>query len=248
MYDYFLGGKTNFPADREAAEAVIAAYPAMRTAAVANRAWLARAVRFAAGEGLRQFLDIGTGIPTMGNTNEVAHAVAPDAKVVYVDNDPIVLTHARALLAGMEPGDRTSVLQADLREPDAILGNASELLDLGRPVALMLVAILHFLDDADDPAGIVRKLLDALAPGSLLILSHATGDFTDARAITASRAVYQNSTAPFRARGREEVLRFFDGTELVEPGLVQLPWWRPDGPLGPEAASVSSYAGIGRKP
>jgi hypothetical protein len=247
MYDYFLGGKTNFPADREAAEKVIAAFPPMRAAAVANRAWLARAVRFAIAEGQRQFLDVGTGIPTMGNTNEVAHAVAPDARVVYVDNDPIVLSHARALLAGMEPGGRTSVLHGDLRAPEGILERAGEVLDLGRPVTLMLVAILHFLADSDQPHRIVRELVSALPAGSLLLLSHATGDFTTPEVISGSSAVYENATAPFVARSREEVLRFFDGTELVEPGLVQLPMWRPDGPLPPEAAAISSYAGVGRK-
>ncbi|AXI80876.1 SAM-dependent methyltransferase [Peterkaempfera bronchialis] len=248
MYDYYLGGKDNFPADREAAEAVIQAYPASRVTALANRAFLGRAVRHVAGElGIRQFLDVGTGIPTQGNTNEVAHEVAPDARVLYVDNDPIVLSHARALLAHADEGQRTQVMLGDLRDPAAITAEARKLLDFDRPVALMLVAILHFVRDEEEPAEIVRALLDPLPSGSALILTHATSDYASREAVAMGKDVYNRATAPFLPRDRQAVEAFFAGTEPVEPGLVQAPWWRPDGEVPKGSEVISLYGGVGVK-
>ncbi|WP_055585841.1 SAM-dependent methyltransferase [Streptacidiphilus griseoplanus] len=249
MYDYYLGGKDNFPADRAAAEAVIRAYPPSRATARANRDFLGRAVRFAAQDlGIRQFLDVGTGIPTQGNTNAVAHEVASDARVLYVDNDPIVLTHARALLAHGDEGQRTQVVLGDLRDPASVLAEAGKILDLGRPVALMLVAILHFLRDEEKPAGIVRELVSALPSGSALVLSHATADFASEQAVAEGRQVYDRATAPFVPRDGADVLEFFTGLEWVEPGLVQAPFWRPDGEPPLQAREISLYGGVGVKP
>ena len=243
MYDYWLGGKDNFPADREAAEEVLALVPQARDMARENRAFLRRTVRFLAGEaGIRQFLDIGTGLPAQGNVHEVAQAVAPDARVAYVDNDPLVHVHANALLAGSS----TTIILADLRKPDTILGHPKvrHLIDFDQPLALLLVAVLHFLTDEDDPAGIVARLRDAMAPGSFLAVSHATGDFNPEVATKAARA-YDRATSPVVPRTRAEVARFFDGFALVDPGLVQVSRWRPDGEI-PED-NVWIYGGVGRK-
>ncbi|GJF28015.1 hypothetical protein KNE206_07150 [Kitasatospora sp. NE20-6] len=249
MYDYYLGGKDNFPADREAAERALAANPEFRSTARANRAFLQRAVRHVAALGIDQFLDIGTGIPTAGNTHETAQTVTPSARVVYVDNDPIVLTHARALMAGMGHG-RTSVLQADLRDPAAILAapEVGELLDPDRPVALVLAAVMHFLRDEDDPAGVLRTLLDALAPGSHLILSHGTADFIPAEIRDRVTGVYDKATAPLVGRSRAEVEGFLDGLEILEPGVVTVPLWRPEGEPAEGADRVSMYGVVARKP
>jgi O-methyltransferase involved in polyketide biosynthesis len=249
MYDYYLGGKDNFEADREAAEAAIAAYPPLRAWARANRAFLGRAVRFAAAQGIRQFLDIGTGIPSAGSTNEIAQAVDPDARVVYVDNDPIVLTHARALLAG-HPSGHTTVIQADLRDPAAILAHPELLaaLDLSQPVALMLVAVLHFVPDEQGAAEAVATLRAALAPGSLLIISHASGDFATRSMATDGPKAYSQASAPLILRQGEAVQAFFGDFPLVEPGLVQLPLWRPDGDLPDAWQTLSAYAGVARTP
>jgi hypothetical protein len=249
MYDYYLGGKDNFPADREAAERVLALGPLVRISALANRAFLQRAVRFLAEQGIGQFLDIGTGIPTAGNTHEVAQQVRPDARVAYLDNDPIVLVHSRALLAGSASGG-VSVLQADLRDPKAILADPAvrELLDFDRPVALLLFAVLHFIDETDDPYTVVRTLVDALPSGSYLALSHATGDFTTPERAGLGPAIYRNATAQLTMRSREQVLRFFEGMELAEPGLVTAPQWRADGPAEATDATVAIWAGVGRKP
>ncbi|HEX9343766.1 MAG TPA: SAM-dependent methyltransferase [Actinomycetota bacterium] len=248
MYDYFLGGKDNFPADREAAEKVLAIVPEGRDMARENRAFLGRAVRFLAGSGIRQFLDIGTGIPTQGNTNAVAHAVAHDARVAYVDNDPIVLVHARALLAAHDQ-DRTTVVQADLRQPAELLAHPEvrAMIDFQQPVAILLVAILHFIRDQEDPAGIVACLKQVMAPGSYLVISHGTQDLDP---VMAQRAVrpYNQATAPFILRSRDEIASFFDGLELVDPGLVQLPLWRPDGPVTANLDRIWLYGGIGQQP
>lgn len=248
MYDYYLGGKDNFEVDRQAAEQVINAFPAIKETTLANRAFLGRAVRYAAGRGLRQFLDIGTGIPTQANTDQVAHEAAPDARVLYVDNDPMVLRHADALMAQADSGKRTRVLLGDLREPEAILAEARQLLDFSEPVALMLVAVLHFVHDGERPHEIVRTLVDALPSGSLLILSHATGDFMPKESLDVHRDVYTRATSPFSDRPEAEVAAFFDGLELVEPGLVQLPWWRPDGAVPEGSERVAGWAGVGVKP
>nr|WP_033258202.1 MULTISPECIES: SAM-dependent methyltransferase [Kitasatospora] len=249
MYDYYLGGKDNFPADRAAAEQVISLSPLVRISARANRAFLQRAVRVLAERGVRQFLDIGTGIPSAGNTHEIAQAVDPAARVAYLDNDPIVLVHGRALLAGARPGS-VSVLQADLREPKAILADPAvrELLDLEQPVALQLFAILHFIDEADDPYAIVRTLVDALPSGSYLALSHGTADFMPPQDVDKGPDAYRNATAQLSLRSREQVLRFFDGLELLEPGLVTAPLWRPDQEPLDTDAQVAIWAGVGRKP
>ncbi len=248
MYDYYLGGKDNFPADRKAAEEVLAVLPEGRDMARANRAFLGRAVRFLAGAaGIRQFLDIGTGLPTQGNTNEVAHAVAPGSRVVYVDNDPIVLVHARALLAAHDQS-RTTVIQADLRVPDGILAHPEvhATLDFDQPMAILLVAILHFIRDQEDPAGIVARLKQVMSPGSYLVISHGTQDFDPALAQQAVRP-YNRATAPFVLRSKDEIAGFFDGLDLVDPGLVQIPLWQPDGPLPSSLDRIWLYGGIGRK-
>jgi trans-aconitate methyltransferase len=246
MYDYYLGGKDNFPADHKAAEEVLAAAPSMRSMARENRKFLQRAVRYLAGEvGIRQFLDIGTGLPTQGNVHEIAQSVAPDARVVYVDNDPIVLTHSRALL----DAESTTVVQADLREPDAILEHPDvhKLIDFEQPMALLLVAVLHFIQDQDDPVGIVTRLRDAMAPGSYLAISHGTTDMENAREEIAAGVVraYQRSTSPVVLRSRAEIERFLDGFDLVEPGLAQIHQWRPDGPRPDVQGGI--YGAVGRK-
>jgi hypothetical protein len=250
-YDYWLVGKDNFPADRAAAEAVLAANPAVRLTVQENRAFLRRVVRFLAAEtGLRQFLDIGTGIPTSPNVHEVAQAVAPAARVVYIDNDPIVQVHARALLAGSGRG-RTTVIQADLRAPDAILQHPQvrQVIDFDQPVAVLLVAILHHLTDEEDPAGVVARLRDAVPSGSHVAISHGTWDINPQAAQRAAQRFAQTRTAaPYVARKHAEIERFFDGLELLDPGLVQPPLWRPEGPVTVDLERVSFYAGVGRKP
>ncbi|WP_261558804.1 SAM-dependent methyltransferase [Frankia tisae] len=248
MYDYFLGGKDNFPADREAAEQSLVAFPNLRTVARENRAFLARTVRFLAGEvGIRQFLDIGTGIPTSPNLHEIAQEIAPDARVVYADNDPIVLTHARALLTGTTQG-ATAYLDVDARNVAGIL-TAPELrdtLDVTKPIALSLIALFHFIPDSDDPYGIVRSLVDALPAGSYLALSHVTADEDSGWEQVAE--TYRSRGIPLQPRTRAQVARFFDGLELVEPGVQVVHRWRPDGTAtGLTDLEVSNYGGVGRK-
>ncbi len=220
-YDYWLGGKDNFPADREAGDAVAAAFPSVRVGVIENRRFLCRAVRFLAEEvGIRQFLDIGTGIPTSPNVHEVAQSIAPESHVVYVDNDPIVLVHARALLTS-SPEGATAYIDADLREPDKIIGHPELLgaLDLQQPVALMLVAILHFIVDADDPYGIVARLVEALPSGSYMVVSHVTNDLMPPGVFERIDAANVAGGIPFRFRTRDEFARFFEGLELVPPGI-----------------------------
>ncbi|MBD0689421.1 SAM-dependent methyltransferase [Streptomyces sp. CBMA123] len=249
MYDYYLGGKDNFPADRAAAEKALAANPEFRATARANRGFLTRAVGCVAGLGIDQYLDIGTGIPTAGNTHEIAQAADPAARVVYVDNDPIVLSHARALMAGAGPG-RTTVLQADLRDPAAVLDavRAEGLLDFSRPVGLVLAAVLHFLRDEDEPYRAVATLLAALPSGSHLVLSHGTADFIPAAVRDRVTGVYDRATAPLVGRSREQVRAFFDGLELLDPGVVTVPLWRPGAAPAPGAERVSMYGAVARKP
>jgi hypothetical protein len=247
VYDYWLGGKTNFAADREAAEQVIAVRPSVRRDIQANRAFLGRAVRYLASEaGVRQFLDIGTGIPSAGNTHDVAQSVAPDSRIVYVDNDPIVLAHARALLTSTPEG-ATAYLPADLRDPDALLARASELLDFGQPVAVMLVGILHLVADSEDPYGIVRKLMAATAPGSYLVLTHPAKDI-DSEIVAAGALRYNaHVSTPQTRRTFAETGRFFDGLELLEPGLVQCQRWYPDPGATDLGDEVSCYGAVARK-
>ena len=246
VYDYWLGGKDNFAADRAAGDKAIQAFPNIPLSARANRAYQARAVRFLAGEaGIRQFLDIGTGIPTANHTHQVAQSVAPESRVVYVDNDPVVLSHARALLAS-HPAGATDYLDADLRDPQKILDGAARLLDFSRPVGVMLMAILQHIDDEHDPYAIVATLMDAVPPGSYLALSHPASDI-DAEAVAKMAIVLNQMIAEkvtFRDRGGVSV--FFAGLDLVEPGLVQASKWRPASEI--EAASPAAlWAGVARK-
>src|SRR5215469_15621282 len=233
MYDFMLGGKDNYASDREAVARLIEISPEVSLAARWNRQFLGRAVRFVAGQGVTQFLDVGAGLPTQQNVHQVAQEVAPEAVTVYVDNDPVVLAHANALLVG---DARTAVVAGDVRDPAGILRNAEAtgLLDLGRPVCLLLVAILHFVTDADEPAALVAAFLDALAPGSYLILSHATmhGYPVQAAADSADRAgqVYDRATSQLSMRDRAEVTQLLAGLDLVEPGLVHVTHWRPTEP------------------
>jgi SAM-dependent methyltransferase len=250
VYDYYLGGKDNFAADRETAERAMQSWRAVRTAVRENRAFLGRAVRYLASEaGIRQFLDIGTGLPSANNVHEVAQAVAPESRVVYVDNDPIVLVHARALL-GSAPEGRTAYIDADLREPEKILASpaVAETLDLSRPVALMLVAILHFLIDADNPARVVATLLDALPPGSYLVASHVTPEH-DPEGVRGLERAYRQGGIPAQVRTADDFAALaFRGLEMIDPGVVLVSEWRrPDGPR-PLPAEVNWYGGIGRKP
>jgi hypothetical protein len=246
VYDYWLGGTNNFPADREAAERVLAATPGLRFRVRANRAFLARAVRYLAGEaGITQFLDIGTGIPSADNTHQVAQAVAPDARVVYADNDPIVLTHARALLAGDSRG-ATQYVPGDLRDPAPILAAAAQTLDLGQPAALMLLGVLHLIQDDEGPYRIVAGLMDALAPGSYLVLSHPASDIHPGQA-EAQRRYNERVATPQTLRSRAEVSRFFDGLDLVPPGLVYVHDWRPEPQDAAPPGTASAYGGVARK-
>jgi len=246
VYDYWLGGKDNFAADREAAERVLAAAPGLRYRVRANRAFLGRATRYLAAEaGIRQFLDIGTGIPTADNTHEVAQRAAPDSRVIYVDNDPIVLLHAQALLRSTPEG-ATDYLRADLRDPGAILDRATAILDFGQPVAVMLLGVLHLIQDVEDPWGIVARLMDATPPGSYLTISHPAIDIHHTQA-NAQRIYNERVATPQTLRTREQVARFFTGLELVEPGLVQVHQWRPDpGDIAPEG-TTSAHGAVGRK-
>jgi hypothetical protein len=247
VYDYWLGGKDNFAADRAAGDQAIQAFPNIPLSARANRAYLARVVRFLAGEaGIRQFLDIGTGIPTANHTHQVAQSVAPESRVVYVDNDPVVLLHARALLAS-HPAGATDYVDADLRDPQKILDDAKRLLDFGRPVAVMLMAILQHVDDEHDPYAIVATLMDAVPPGSYLALSHPASDIDAEAMAKMANVLNQMMAEKVTFRNRDAVAGFFDGLELVEPGLVQASKWRPTSEM--EAASPAAlWAGVARKP
>ncbi|HTQ90237.1 MAG TPA: SAM-dependent methyltransferase [Streptosporangiaceae bacterium] len=245
VYDYWLGGKDNFAADREAAEQVIAANPNVLPGVRANRAFLGRAVRYLAGEaGVRQFLDLGTGLPTAENTHQVAQATAPDARVVYADNDPMVLTYARALLTSTPEG-ATAYLQADVRDTDKVLAGAAETLDFSKPVAVMALMILQYVPDEDDPWDIVRRVLDPLAPGSYLTVSDTVRDIDTGR-VTEGTARLNQRMGPTQLtlRSRPEFERFFDRLEMIEPGIVPLPEWRAPGSEYP----IPCYAGMGRKP
>jgi S-adenosyl methyltransferase len=247
IYDYLLGGKDNFVADREAAEQAIAAFPGLVTWARRNRAFLARAVNYlVAEENVRQFLDVGTGLPTASNTHEVAQRIAPETRVVYVDNDPVVLVHAQSLL-NSAPEGVTAYIQADLRDPEAILARAAETLDFTRPVALMLLAILHVIPDADDPWGVVGRLVDALPSGSFLVISHPARDIHPEQIAEMTKRFNQRLGSVVSAgRTRDEVARFFTGLDLVEPGIVSTPRWRPG--VGVDPADDPAWAAVGRKP
>jgi hypothetical protein len=255
MYDYFIGGKNHFEADRRTASEVLRNSPNVQIAARENRAFLGRAVRYlatdvkAGGAGIRQFLDIGTGLPTMNNVHDVAQGVTPSARVVYVDNDPLVLSHARALLTSA-PAGRTAYIQADLRDPAAILADpaTADVLDFGEPVALMLVAILHFAPDDFRPAEVIATLLDALPSGSYLAATHLVTDH-DEESTSAGQRVMRAAGIPMQKRDSDEFAKLaFSGLELVPPGVVLVSEWRPDS-SGPRPApyEVNCYGGVARK-
>jgi S-adenosyl methyltransferase len=247
VYNYWLGGKDNFAADRAAAQHGLAIYPNVALSARANRAFLRRAVTFLVREaGIRQFLDIGTGIPTANNTHEVAQALAPESQIVYVDNDPVVLAHARALLTS-SPAGVTDYLDADLRDTERILAAAAGTLDFGKPVAVMLIAIMHLLADDDDPYGVVRKLMTAVPHGSYLALSHPASDIEVERQGAMTTQLNTLLAEKVTIRNHGEVARFFDGLELLEPGIVNAPQWRPDNDLE-RASPAAIWAGVARRP
>jgi hypothetical protein len=248
IYDYWLGGKDNFGADRLAAEQAIAAYPPILRAVRAQRAFLSRAVRYLAEEaGIRQFLDIGTGIPTANNTHEAAQAAAPDARIVYIDNDPMVLAHARALLTSTPQG-ATAYLDADLRDPDKILAGAAGLLDFRQPVAVLLIGILQLIPDSDNPHAIVARLTGAVPPGSWLAVYHPASDIDEQRVAEAVRRVNARSAGTTTLRAHAEIARFFDGLNLLEPGLVQVHRWQPGSAAPGDGDEIAAYAGLARKP
>jgi SAM-dependent methyltransferase len=248
VYDYLLGGSHNFAADQEAAGEFLARWPDARETMRANRAFLGRAVRYLAGQaGIRQFLDVGSGIPTMGNVHEIAQQVASDARVAYVDNEEVAVLHSRVILARNQ---NATAIQADLRRPAEILGNSQlrDLLDLSQPVALLLVAVLHFFPDSDNPAALVAELRGALAPGSFVVVSHGTTDGQASR-VAEAMSHYNENTARFQPRSHADVMRFFDGLELVAPGLVLVPDWQPGqtGDTGVRSRRIAAYGGLGFK-
>jgi hypothetical protein len=249
VYDYWLGGTHNFLADQDVARAITAVEPQMPAIARANRAFLGRAVRYLASTGICQFLDIGSGIPAEGNVHEIAQQVSPGARVVYADIDPVAIAHSRAILAGNE---NAAIIEGDLREPGAILTSAASrrLIDYTQPVGLILMVVLHFIADSDDPWGIVTTLRDALPAGSHLVLGHATRDGKPVTA-RATEKVYNRSVATqFHLRTREQILRFFDGFQLTDPGLVYAPLWRPGSPddVPADLATFGCLTGVARKP
>ena len=245
IWNYWLGGKDNYPVDRLAGDEYRALYPEIVQVARASRQFLTRAVRFLAGEaGVRQFLDVGTGLPTVENTHEVAQQVAPDARIVYVDNDPVVLAHARALLTSTK--GVTAYVDADVRDPDRILRLAARTLDVGQPVGLMLLGILGHVDDDEEARSIVRRLLDGLPPGSYLTVCDGTNDTSEA-GVEAQRRYNESGAVPYRLRSSRQITELFDGLELVEPGVVSCPRWRPD-PGDALPAELDQVAGVGRKP
>ncbi|AEV84192.1 hypothetical protein ACWT_3169 [Actinoplanes sp. SE50] len=246
VYDFLLGGKDNFAADRAAAAEGLKVNPNVATAPLQNRAFVQRTVRFLAGEaGIRQFLDIGTGLPTSPNVHEVAQAIDPTARIVYVDNDPLVLTHARALLTS-GPQGHTAYVDADFADTDRILSAARDHLDLGEPVALLLYAVLHFFDDEQDPYTTVAQLMDALPTGSHLVISHMTGDH-DPEAWARFAEVMRRQGVHSRQRSLDELARFFAKLETVPPGVVPILRWRPDEQTTLTDAQVALYGGVGRK-
>jgi SAM-dependent methyltransferase len=246
VYDYYLGGSHNFAVDRRMAQEAMLMWPELPQIMQTNRAFLRRAVRYVVQEGIRQFIDIGSGIPTAGNVHEVAQRAASDARVVYVDIDPVAVAHSRAILA-KDP--QTTVVQADLREPEGIVDDPAtrDLLDLDQPVAVLLVAVLHFIPDEGDPAAVVARLYDAVAPGSFLVISHASYEGQPDQAST-HQQLYRRTATPMTMRSRSEIARLFDRFRLMEPGLVYLPLWRPDpGDDVDRPERTTGFAGVGRK-
>jgi len=247
VYDYWLGGKDNFAVDREAGEQVIAAYPGILRDVRAQRAFLANAVAYLAGvAGIGQFLDIGTGIPTANNTHEVAQGIEPECRVVYVDNDPMVLTHARALLAGNT--GPTAYVDADLRDTETVLAEAARVLDFREPVAVLLISVLHLIPDEDAPHAIVTRLMETVPAGSWLALSHPARDVHSQQVSEAASRFNQLAPEQATLRTRDQILRFFDGLELAEPGLVQVHRWRPGLAAPGHHQQAAGYCGLARKP
>jgi hypothetical protein len=247
VYDYWLGGKDNFAADRSAAEAIIAVRPAIVRDIRANRDFMRRAVAYLAAEGVRQFLDVGTGIPTRPNLHEVVQDIAPDARVVYADNDPMVLSHARALLTSTPEG-ATSYIQADLRDPGMILQEAARTLDFARPTAVVLGSILQLISDQDDPYRIVARLMSRVAPGSYLVLTHPASDIHGELVAESARRYNESVVTPVNLRTFGQVSKFFDGLELVEPGIVQCHRWHPGPGVSVDEYEVAGWGAVGRKP
>ena len=247
VYDYLLGGQDNFAADREAAEQAIRINPDIVSTARANRAFLVRTTRYLAGQAcIRQFLDIGTGMPTNNNIHEVAQSIAPQSRVVYVDHDPIVLSHARALLSSVPEGV-TDYVEADLREPGKILAEAAQTLDFSRPVAIMLIAILHLIMDRDDPYDLVSQLVNAVVPGSYVVISHAASDIDTGAMISTTNRPNELMAQQAVPRTRREVCAFFAGLDLLEPGLVRIPEWRPAS-VGESAVRAQMWGAVARVP
>ena len=248
MWNYWLGGKDNFAADRQAAEQVLQVMPSMPLIARAARLFLVDAVhQLADGHGVRQFLDIGTGLPTADNTHHIAQRVAPESRIVYADFDPVVLSHAQALLTSSPEGD-TNYLQADLRDTDTILAGAARTLDFGQPIAVMLIAVLHFIPDADDPYAIVARLMEAVPSGSYLVMAHAASDIAPEASAEMARRYNGMSSASITPRTREQVARFFDGLDMMPPGLVPISQWGLAGAIDHTVGGLVGYCGIGRKP
>jgi hypothetical protein len=247
VYDYWLGGKDNFEADRNAAEAIMAVRPAIVRDIRANRDFMRRAVAYLATAGIRQFLDVGTGIPTSPNLHEVVQDIAPEARIVYADNDPVVLSHARALLTSTPEG-ATAYIQADLRDPGMILQEAARTLDFGQPAAITLVSILQLISDDEDPYGIAARFMNAAAPGSYLVLTHPASDIQGELVAESARRYNESVVTPVTLRTFDQVARFFDGLELVEPGIVQCHRWRPGPGVSTAEYEVAGWGAAGRKP
>jgi O-methyltransferase involved in polyketide biosynthesis len=248
IWNYWLGGKDNYAVDRAAGDAWEATFPGMRDVARASRTFLTRSINYLAQDaGIRQFLDVGTGLPTADNTHQVAQRVAPEARIVYVDNDPLVLAHARALLTSTPEG-ATAYIHADLRDPDKILAEAAETLDFDRPVALILSGVLGHIVDLDEARSIVRGLMDALPSGSYLSLNDGTSVIGREQLEQATQDYNDSGAVPYVQRTPEEIASFFDGLELVEPGVVSCPRWRPDPAPGDPPAELDAFGGVGRKP
>lgn len=247
IYDYLLGGKNNFAADRAAAEQALGVVPEIRAMALENRAFLVRVVRHLASAGFTQFLDLGTGIPSPGNTGEVARTVRPDARIVYADNDPLVAVHSRALLADDEP-DRTAVVVADVRTPKQLLEDPAvrRVIDFGQPVAVLMVALLHFVPDEDDPAGVVARFMEAVPAGSALAVSHGTNGGRPDLSRESAKA-WDSGVSRVTARSPEAIAGFFDGLDVIDPGVVRIPLWRPDEPPREDLESIWLWGGVAFK-
>lgn len=250
MYDYYLGGKHHYPADREAAATVLQAIPDIPVAARENRAFLKRAVRAMAASGVRQFIDVGTGLPTQENVHQVAQQVAPDARVVYVDSDPVALAHARALLA---TDAQTVAVDADMRHPQQVVTDPAvrDMIDFNEPIGLLFVLVLHFVTDEEDPAALVADYRDRLPAGSYIAVSHVTADEVSADAYTAGKHPYERATSTINPRTQRQIQKLFAGLEVLDPGVVAVGQWRPDSPDSTTADSgdrTLAFAGVGRKP